>query len=61
MNNSSLGSQASYGSLKTVAGQVEQWVHRSQMKKAEADLKVGRSSAEHSSSSIEAVAAQRLM
>ena len=34
----------SYDSLKTVVGQVEQWVYRSQMKQAEADLKTGRSS-----------------
>ena len=32
LSSSSLGSQASYGSLKTVAGQVEQWLHRSQMR-----------------------------
>ena len=46
MSSSSVGSQASYDNLKTVAGQVEQWVHRSQMKQAEANLKAGRSSAE---------------
>ena len=61
MSNSSLGSHASYDSLKTVAGQVEQWVHRSQMKQAEADLKTGRRSAEQSSNNVEAVATQRLM
>ena len=57
MSSSSLGSHASYGSLKTVAGQVEKWVHRSQMKQAKADLKTGRSNAEKGSNNVEAVAA----
>ena len=61
MSSSSLGSHASYDSLKTIAGQVEQWVHRSQMKQAEADLKTGRSSVEQGSSNVEVVAAHRLM
>ena len=43
-SSSSLGSHPSYGSLKTVAGQVEQLVHRI-TDEAEVDLKVGRSSA----------------
>ena len=42
---SSLGSHASYDNLKTIAVQVEQWVHRSHMKQ-KADLKTGKSSAE---------------
>ena len=61
MSSSSLGSHTSYGSLKTIAGQVEKWVHRPQMKQAEADLKTGRRSVEQGSSSVEAVATQRLM
>ena len=57
MSNSSLGSHVSYDNLKIVAGQVEQWVHRSQMKEAEEDLKAGRINAEQRSNNVEAIAA----